>query len=1048
MNHLPNFNSNFVSNSNPASARSGVSLKMKPLAMLLPSALLLSTLPLKADTGTVLLSPSADTRIFDANWGWNQNDGNGTDIGIYQSRDRSLLQFNFGALPTGFTVNNAALALTTSGLYGGNPNGESMNIYRLTQGWTEGGVTWNNYDGSNAWTTAGGTFDNTVMATSTANPGLGQQVVWNITTLAQGWANNTWANNGLIIINSGTTNDLPCASDENGNVAARPLLTTSITTSNSPASGAWIWNGGTGGGGAVDGAGVWTDPNLWWNGAAATWADGNDAVFGAGSGAAGTVTISGTVAPKSIWFQTTGSGNYTLDGGTIDLGGSVRVIHTSIDGTINSTITNGTIFKQGSATLTLAGANTHTGGTTIAGGTLKAGSSSALGAAGNYISISSGASLDINAQTLNGYTQNIRIAGTGATASLGALGNSGANNLNAIRGITLTGNASIGGDGGRWDIGRLDFNADPNNTVVHIDGGGFVLTKVGSNEIGILGGATNLAGFVLNAGTVTPHENTAFGSGPVTINGGLFNTWGGLTQANAFTINGGTIRQNSNFNDNYTGAFTLNAASTLEVGPGSITISGPMSGSGAISKTGGSPLILSGNNTQTGTLSVSGGWVRFASATGNATNGNVEMLNPGSFLVMDAPNQFGPNAGLLFNSAGHSEFALYGNNQTIASLASTNSLAVVQNSHGGIGAATANSTLTINQSSNTTYSGIIRDNTGNDAFTLALVKDGSGTLTLNTTSGHSGGTTVNGGTLAIVSNGGNSGLKGALTVNAGGTVSVSGDGTGLGWNGSQKITSLDINGGTVTSTGVMHIWGIGGAGVNMTGGTLQSNSGASNASGPQLEWNNTNVTTNASATTATIGGRINLRTDNGATGITFNVADGAAATDLKVSAAITQTGAQALVKQGAGSMLLSGANSFTGGTTLQAGTINIGHDTALGSGQLIVDGGAVAFDNAGLYEGLVSSSNSFDTSTPVPSGSIVWDTVKGHTTSSAVFADNTTWGYKGTIVIPDGSPVSWTFGKQFDDSVKLDVNGESGVISSSAAAARPPIRRPFASPFS
>ena len=128
------------------------------------------------------------------------------------------------------------------------------------------------------------------------------------------------------------------------------------------------------------------------------------------------------------------------------------------------------------------------------------------------------------------------------------------------------------GDG---DIGRLDFNADPNSTVVHIDGGGFVLTKVGSNEIGILGGATNLAGFVLNAGTVTPHENTAFGSGPVTINGGLFNTWGGLTQANAFTINGGTIRQNSNFNDNYTGAFTLNAASTMEVGPGSITISGP-----------------------------------------------------------------------------------------------------------------------------------------------------------------------------------------------------------------------------------------------------------------------------------------------------------------------------------------------------------------------------------------------------------------------------------------------------------------------------------------
>ncbi len=905
-------------------------VKLQTRCFLWPFSLLCSTLPLAAETATVYLRAAADTRIFDASWGWNSNAGSGTDMGVYQSRDRSLLQFNFGALPTGFTVNSSVLALTATELYGGNANAESMNIFRLTQGWTEGGVTWNTYDGTNPWTTVGGTRDSTVMATSTANPNSGSQLTWDITSLAQGWANNTWANHGLIIINSGTTNGLHFATDEHGNASYRPVLTMSITTATSPAGGAWIWNGGAGGGSAVDGAGVWTDTNLWWNGAAATWADGNDAVFGAGSGTAGTVTISGTVAPKSIWFQPTGGGNYTLDGGTIDLAGNVSVIHTSVNGTINSTITNGTIFKQGSATLTLAGTNSHAGGTTIAGGTLKAASSAALGAAGNLISVSPGATLDINGQTLNGYTENIRIAGSGATASQGALGNSGATNMNAIRGITLTGNASIGGDN-RWDIGRLDFNADPNVTVNHIDGGGFVLTKVGSNEIGLLSGAINLAGVVMNEGILSAHENTSFGSGPVTLNGGVLQPWGGLTTPNAFTVNGGTIRQATNHNDNYTGAFTLNAASTFDVATASLTVSGPMSGSGAISKTGGGLLVLSGNNTQTGTLSVNGGTVRFASGSGFATNGSVNMLNNGSFLLMGAPNQFGPNAGVSFNSASYSELALYGHNQTIASLASAHTFAVVQNSHGGYGAATASSTLTVNQSTDTTYHGIIRDNTGNDAFTLALVKDGSGTLTLNTISAHSGGTTVNGGTLAIASYNGNSGVKGTLVVNAGSTVTVAGDGTGLGYNPGQKITSLTVNGGTVTSAAGMHIWAIGG-GVNMTGGTLQSNSGVSDAGGPTLEWNNTNVTTNASASTATIGGRIRMRTDNGATGITFNVADGAAATDLLLSAAITESGAQSITKQGAGTMVLTGANNYSGVTNITAGTVIGASNTALGVG--------------------------------------------------------------------------------------------------------------------
>ena len=212
-----------------------------------------------ADTVTVPLRPVADSRIFNADWGQNTNDGNGGDIGVYQARDRSLLRFDLSALPTGSTLSAASLTLTVSGTFGGNPGGESMNVHRLTQSWTEGGVTWNRYDGTNTWASAGGDYDATVRATSTANPGVGGSIAWDVTGLAQEWASNTHPNHGLIVINSGSTNGLHFASKESGNVAYRPYLTTTIITPTAPPLGAWTWNGGDGTSGPLDGSGTWAD---------------------------------------------------------------------------------------------------------------------------------------------------------------------------------------------------------------------------------------------------------------------------------------------------------------------------------------------------------------------------------------------------------------------------------------------------------------------------------------------------------------------------------------------------------------------------------------------------------------------------------------------------------------------------------------------------------------------------------------------------------------------------------------------------------------------
>ena len=203
-----------------------------------------------------------------------------------------------------------------------------------------------------------------------------------------------------------------------------------------------------------------------------------------------------------------------------------------------------------------------------------------------------------------------------------------------------------------------------------------------------------------------------------------------------------------------------------------------------------------------------------------------------------------------------------------------------------------------------------------------LTKNGAGTMSLTNVSGHTGGTVVNQGKLVLASTGGSGRVSGALTVNANGTVETTGDGTGLGYN--DQISSVALNGGTLTAAGSMHIWNITG-GITMTGGLLQSNNGTSTATGPFLEWNRTNLNTLASSNTATIGGRIRIRDSGGYTGITFDVAEGTATTDLLVSASITEdSGGRGITKEGAGTMSLTGNNTYTGTTDVNVGVLSLG----------------------------------------------------------------------------------------------------------------------------
>ena len=227
-----------------------------------------------------------------------------------------------------------------------------------------------------------------------------------------------------------------------------------------------------------------------------------------------------------------------------------------------------------------------------------------------------------------------------------------------------------------------------------------------------------------------------------------------------------------------------------------------------------------------------------------------------------------------------------------------------------------------------TVSAVLADVSADTSWSpAALVKTGNGTMVLTAVNTYSGGTTVNAGTLVLATGnaGGTGRIAGTLTIQSGATVETTGDGTGLGWL--DQVSAVALDGGTLTSAGVIHIWNIPG-GITMAGGALQSNNGISDPNGPQLEWNRAAVTTLASSNPATIGGRIRMRADHGYAGLVFDVGDGAAATDLLVSAAITEASAGlSLTKSGPGTMALTGANGYTGPTVVNAGTLRLGNGT-------------------------------------------------------------------------------------------------------------------------
>ena len=265
---------------------------------------------------------------------------------------------------------------------------------------------------------------------------------------------------------------------------------------------------------------------------------------------------------------------------------------------------------------------------------------------------------------------------------------------------------------------------------------------------------------------------------------------------------------------------------------------------------------------------------------------------------------------------------------------------------GLVGSITNAGTINFNQSDATyTFATAI-------AGTGAVVQNASGITFLTGANTYSGATIVNAG-LINFSNGGNLGT-GRITLNGGGlqwaaanTTDISGRLNALGASGG----TFDTNGNDVTlASGISGTGGLTKTGTgtltltnanSYTGETTISNgtlklAGAgtlAGATGVSLTGGSAvfDLSTGSSQSVAHLSGVVGSLVALGAN--TLTLTDN---TSQTFSGSLTGTGG-GLVKQGTGTLTLSGASTYTGGTALRQGRLNLGNNLALGTGTLSMD---------------------------------------------------------------------------------------------------------------
>jgi autotransporter-associated beta strand protein len=464
------------------------------------------------------------------------------------------------------------------------------------------------------------------------------------------------------------------------------------------------------------------------------------------------------------------------------------------------------------------------------------------------------------------------------------------------------------------------------------------------------------------------------GGGGFTLSGSFLNFIGGSNGIFQNSSQAVTISSGIKVSD---GPLTLGGTGT-----GLITLSGSSGndfGGKGITKSGTSAFLITQSLTNTGTLNINGGTLAF-SGTGNIAR--AYQLRGGVVATSGTFSRaLGTTATNVNFGAGGGGFAAYGGALTVSTALGTwastaNSLA--NNTSLILGSNIANNVVTLSSNLNLnaaarTIQLVDNANSADDWSVMSgilsnggLTITGSGRLVLSGTNTFTGVTSINGGTLSVatIGNGGTAGNLGQAAVAAGNL--VLGGGT-LQYTGATASTDRSFTLTAATSSSIhvteaANALTISGASANTTGALTKTGAGTLILSGLNLHTGLTTVSngtlrygiTNAlsSGGVTVSGGTLDIATFNdtvGAVSVESGSITGTTGAltgtsyDLQsgtVSAILD--GAGALTKISAGNVTLSGANNYSGATSITGGALNIRNATALGTtaGNTTVSSGA------------------------------------------------------------------------------------------------------------